>query len=317
MNARRRGAQAVRALASARSVEVFCAAVDAGSFTAAATQLGMTPAGVSRAIARHEEALGATLLRRTTRRMALTDEGRAYYASCREALALLEAAERELADARAAPRGLVRVSAPTTYGHYRLVPFVADLAARYPEVEVELNVQNRNVDVVAEGYDLAIRMGELGSSSLTARKLEDASLGVFASPEYLARHPRPRAPDDLERHALLGFIRPSSGRVLPWLFRARDGAPFEVAPRARVRVSDDFLASIGLARAGAGLVQAYHFLVAAEVARGELVEVLKPFAGRTRPFTLLQPAAGAGGRRLAVRLFADELAAWCARASAR
>lgn len=299
------------ALVAARWVELFCAVVEAGSFTAAARALGLTPAAISRAIAKHEAALGVLLFRRTTRRMQLTDEGAIYFERCREGLALLESAERAVTEVESRPRGLVRVSAPTTYGHYRVAPFVARFVERYPEVEVELHVENRNVDFVTEGYDLAIRMGELGDSSLVARRLEEGAIGVFASPDYLARRGKPRSAADLERHDLLGFVRPSTGRVLPWIFQERGGAPFEISPRSRIRCAGDFLACVTLARAGAGLVQGFRFLVARELASGELVEVLPKLAGRTRPFTLLQPPSP-GARRLAVRVFADELVKWCA-----
>lgn len=307
----KRGATKQRALVAARWVELFCAVVEAGSFTSAARALGLTPAAISRAIAKHEEALGALLFRRTTRSMHLTDEGRVYFERCREGLAVLEAAERAVTERESRPRGVVRVSAPTTYGHHRLGPFVAAFVERYPEVEVELHVENRNVDFVTEGYDLAIRMGELGDSSLVARRLEDAPVGVFASPAYLSRRGKPRGVEDLERHALLGFVRPSSGRIFPWIFREKGGEPFEIVPRASVRCAADPLACVSLARAGAGLVQCFRFLVEADLASGALVELLPRFAHRTRPFTLLAPP-DAGARRLAVRLFADELAAFAA-----
>ena len=290
-----------------RAVEVFVAAVEAGNFTRAAVQLGLTPAAVSRAIARHEAALGVRLFRRTTRTMHLTDDGRAYVERCRQALALLAEAERELTRRRGAPRGLVRLSAPTTYGHARVVPVVARVRARHPEIEVELNISNRNVDFVAEGYDLAVRMGEPADSELVAHKLMDATLGVLASPGYLEARGRPRRLEDLERHALIGFVRPSSGRVMPWIFRRADGSHVSVNPDGALRCTDDFVACVALARAGAGLVQAYHFLVADDLARGHLVEVLPGFAGRTRPFHLLQPPR----RELtpAVRVVADALIA--------
>lgn len=298
-------------LVSVRWVELFCAVAEAQSFTSAARRLGLTPAAISRAIAKQEAALGAVLFRRTTRSMHLTDEGRGYFERCREALALLEGAERALVDGDDALRGVVRVSAPTTYGPFRLAPFVAGFVERHPDVDVDLRLENRNVDFVTDGCDLAIRMGELADSSLLARRLEEASVGVFASAAYLARRGKPRTADDLERHALLGFVRPSTGRVLPWIFREKDGAPFEITPTVRLRCSGDPLANIALARAGAGLVQCFRFLVERDLAAGDLVEVLPKFAHRTRPFTLLQPPSARAPRR-AVRRFADELVAWAA-----
>ena len=295
------------AIASTRVVELFVTAVEAGNFTRAASRLGVTPAAVSRAIGRHEQALGVRLFRRTTRTVRLTDEGQTYYERCRQALALIDDAERELGHRQTAPRGLVRLSVPTTYGHTRVLPVIARLREAYPDVAVEIDVSNRNVDFVTEGYDLAIRAGVLDDSELVAHKLEDASLGVFASPTYLARHGTPRRVEDLDRHTRIAFVRPSTGRVVPWLFRRRDGAQFAMVPPADVRCSDDFLACITLARCGAGLTQAYHFLVEDDLARGTLVEVLRPLAGRSWPFTLLQPP-----RRtptLAVRLVVDGILA--------
>lgn len=290
---------------STRFLDTFCAVVEAGNFTAAAAILGLTPAAVSRTIAAHEEHLGVRLFRRTTRSMQLSDEGRAYYEPCRQALSLIEEAERGLAQKQTIPRGRIRISIPTTYGHYRVLPVIARFAAMYPDVSFDVNVANRNIDFVAEGYDLAVRVGELADSSLVSRKLEDAALGVYASPRYLKARGTPRQPKDLDSHVLLGFVRPSTGRVLAWLFEDKDGTPFEIAPSVSLRCSDDFLACVTLAREGAGLVQTYRFIVERDVAKGRLVEVLKPFSGRSRPFTLLEPS----GRipTLAVRLFTDAL----------
>lgn len=291
-----------------RNVEIFCAVVEAGSFTSAATELGITPAAVSRAIAVHEAHIGVQFFRRTTRSMHLTEEGQAYYEPCRQALTLIASAERTLSYKQTAPRGRIRLSVPTTYAHHRALAVVARFLEDYPDVSVEVNVSNRNIDFVAEGYDLAIRVGELSDSTLVARKLEDAELGVYGSPRYLSRRKPPEDPGELVRHKLIGFVRPSTGRLLAWLFKSADG-PFEIPVRATVRCSDDFLGCVTLAREGAGLVQAYRFIVEGMVARGELTEVLKCWAGRSRPFTLLQPS----GREptLAVRLFADAIvSAW-------
>lgn len=291
-------------LASLRFVEVFCTVVEAGSFTSAASELGVTPAAVSRSIARAEETLGVALFRRSTRSMRLTEAGQTYYEECRSALGILQSAEQRIAERSAEPRGTVRVSLPTTQS--RVLGFVSTFAQRYPKVEVEVEVDNRNVDFVARGFDMAIRAGDLADSSLVARKLGDETLGVFASPGYLARRGRPRSPAELERHDLIGFVRPSTGRTMPWLFLHREG-PFEIAPRGGARVSGDYLATLGLARAGAGLAQAFHFLARADVEAGTLVEVMPGFAGRTRAFTLLAPAGRVPS--LAARTFADELVA--------
>lgn len=294
-------------VASTRLVELFVTAVETGNFTRAANKLGITPAAVSRAIGRHEAALGVQLFRRTTRSVRLTEDGQAYFERCRQALTLIDEAERELTRRQQEPRGLVRLSAPTTYGHSRILPAVARFRAAHPQVAVEVDISNRNVDFVTEGYDLAIRAGELEDSELIAHKLEDATLGVFASPAYLARHGTPRTVEDLEKHTRIGFVRPSTGRVMPWVFRRKDGTHFAITPPADLRCSDDFLACITLAKHGAGVAQAFHYLVEDLLARGELVELLKSVSGRSRPFTLLMPPRRTPTR--AVRLVVDSLLA--------
>jgi DNA-binding transcriptional LysR family regulator len=283
-----------------RVVEAFCKSHETGSFTRAAALLGITPQAVSRAVARLEKSLGVTLFRRTTRRVSTTEEGLTYYALCQRALSLLVEAERELSLRRRAPSGVVRLSVPTTYGHHRLLPSLARFSERYPAVEVDLHVSNHNVDFVRDGYDLAIRMGKISDASLIMRKLGDFPLGVFASPGYLARAGVPETPTDLDKHACIGFVLPNTGRPLPWTFHQE---PTKYEPRPRYRVGDDVLAIITLARAGLGLIQTYDFLVAEDMARGALVEVLKTCRGGSRPFSLLYPRGVTQSR--AVRAMID------------
>jgi DNA-binding transcriptional LysR family regulator len=267
------------------NIEAFCRTHEAGSFTRAAEILGVTPQAVSRAVARLEKALGVTLFRRTTRHLSATEAGQHYYAVCQRALSLLVEGEREISHQRRAPSGAVRISVPTTYAH-RLVPALPHFAERYPGVAVDLHVANRNVDFVREGYDLAVRMGKIGDGGLVSRSLGSFPLGVFASATYLARAGAPRTPADLDRHACIAFVRPSTGRALPWTFHPE---PSRYEPRASYRVGDDALATIALARAGLGLVQTYDFLVAEDVARGTLVEVLHAYRGTSRQFSLIYP----------------------------
>jgi DNA-binding transcriptional LysR family regulator len=267
---------------------LFCRAVELGSFTAAAEAMGLTPAAVSRAIARLEERLQVKLFRRTTRRIATTDDGRLYYEQCKQALTQIQDAERVLGGAQVAPRGLLRISAPTTYAHYRLLPLVAAYSQQYAEVEIEMNISNRNIDFVEEGYDVAVRLGTLADSRLVARKLEDAALGLFASPAYLKRHAAPQSLDDLAQHRCIPFVLPSTGRMLPWLF-TQAGQELERTVSPAIRVSDDVLGCVTLALNGAGITQSYRFIVDHMVADGRLVEVLPQYAGRSRPFSILYP----------------------------
>jgi len=267
------------------NLEVFCRTFELGNFTRAAVDLGLTPQAASRALARLETYLGATLFRRTTRNLEPTDAGRAYYARCRQALDLLSAGERELADVGEGERGEVRISTGTPWGHHRLAARLAAFARAHPNINTTVQIDNRNIDFVRDGYDLAIRLGEIRDQTLVARKLGDFALGIYASPEYLAKNSAPRRAQDLARHTCIGFVMPGSGRLLPWELASGS----LTLPAVAMRVQGDVLGTIALARAGAGLVQTYEFAVERELARGELVEVLANERGATRTFSLLYP----------------------------
>ncbi|NUO74721.1 MAG: LysR family transcriptional regulator [Lysobacter sp.] len=267
-------------------VEAFANAVERGSLTAAATALGTTPSAISRAIARLETRLGVQLLRRTTRRLGLTESGRLYLEQSRAAFALIDEAERSLQGRGGELTGSVRLSVPTTYGHYRLPARLQAFARRHPRVRIELSIANRNVDLVAEGYDLAIRLGELPDSGLVARKLEDAPMCLVASPEYLERAGVPRDIDELAQHECLSFVMPSSGRVAPWILR-EDGRDRDWTPAGALRVSDDPLGMVSLSEQGYGICQSYDFIVGERLRAGRLSEVLPQARGRSRPFSLI------------------------------
>jgi DNA-binding transcriptional LysR family regulator len=286
------------------SIELFCLAAEQGSFTAAAATASVTPAAVSRSVSRLEERLGVRLFTRTTRQMRLTEAGRGYFEQCRQALNQLVEAEREASGHQVAPSGLLRISAPTTYGHYRLLPLLPGFRERFPAVKVEVNVSNRNIDFAEEGYDLAIRARATADSSLVSRLLEDTPLVVVASPDYLRRHGTPVTLDELQAHECIQFELPSSGRAIPWLFR-RDGQELELQTSGGYACSDDVTAGATLARHGAGVFQAYRFVVEEDLRAGRLVELLQDFGGRSRPHSLLYPH-----RRfvpLRVRAFVDYL----------
>lgn len=270
------------------TIALFCKAAELGSFTAAATALGLTPAAVSRGVGRLEERLGIKLFRRTTRSMSLTDDGRVYFEQCRAAIAQIDDAEKLISGLQTEPRGLLRISAPSTYAHYRLLPRLPEFRRLYPFIELDLNISNRNIDFVEEGYDIAIRQGTPPDSRLVARKLEDARVGVYASPSYLKRQGEPANLSELqsEAHTLIPFLLPSTGKPMPWFFLDK-GVPVEFAPRSDVKVSDEPLGCVVLARHGLGLVHTFEWI--AQSYDGKLVEVLQANAGRTRPFYLLYP----------------------------
>lgn len=287
------------------SIELFCRAATLGSFAAAAKASGITPSAVSRAIARLEAHLGASLFVRTTRKLSLTDDGILYFTHCQEALGRIGDAETSIRNHGSEAVGLLRVSMPTTYAHYRVLPRLHEFTARNPRVELELNVTNRQIDFIAEGYDLAIRLGEPPDSGLVGRKLEDAALGIYAAPAYLASMPPIRQITDLYAHRCLQFILPSNNRPMPWILMD-EGKAVDFAFNAQVRCSDDVLACLTLALAGSGLFQIYDFIAAPFVTRGQLSEAFPASRGRSRPFYALYPKQRQGSPKL--RIFMNFLA---------
>ncbi|ROS21362.1 LysR family transcriptional regulator [Raoultella terrigena] len=267
-------------------VEVFITVVEHGSFTAGAVVLSTTPSVLSRSVSRLEVRLGRQLLQRTTRRVSLTEAGRLYLEQARAAFTLLDEAGRDAQGQEGELTGRVRLSVPTTYGHYRLPPLLARFARQYPQVQVELNITNRNVDLVAEGFDLAIRLGQLPDSGLVARKLEDAALLLVASPDYLQRMGTPRTLEELQRHLCLPFVMPRTGRLAPWVFRD-GGADVDWLPASSIKTSDDVLGVVSLAERGMGICQSYEFIVRERMQRGQLIEVLPQYRGRSRPFSVI------------------------------
>lgn len=264
----------------------FCTSYELRSFSRAARLLGVTPQAASRSVGRLEQTLGVALFRRTTRAVTPTDAAATYYRIAKQAIELLRQAEQEAASPSGA--GRVRVSAPTTFAHHVLLPALSAFRAAKPEIEVDVDVSNRNVDFTAEGFDFAVRLGRIRERGFVTRQLGKAALGVFASPAYLARRSPPRSPDQLHQHACLTFIMPGTGRALPWTFAT---GPQAWTPQAGVRCAGDPLAVVSLARAGLGLVQTYDFVVARDLERGLLVEVLRDARGASRPFSVVYPEA--------------------------
>lgn len=286
------------------SIELFCLTAEQSSFTAAATLAGLTPAAVSRSVTRLEQRLGVRLFFRTTRQVRLTEDGRAYFLHCRQALNQLSEAERELSGQQRKASGTLRISLPTPLGHYRILPLLPQFRAQHPAVQLDVQLSDRNVDLLAEGYDLAVRGRSQPDSSLVARKLCEAELVVVATPAYLARAGTPQSLDDLAAHDCLQFLLPRNGQPVPWLFR-RDGADVELETSGQIHTREHLLSAVTLARHGGGLLQTYRFIVEDDLTRGTLVEVLASHGGRSRPFSLLYP--GARHMPLRLRVFIDFL----------
>lgn len=290
------------------SIELFCLAAELKSFTAAANSAGVTPAAVSRSVSRLEARLGVRLFVRTTRQIRLTDSGAVYFEQCQQALNQLVDAERVVSGGQLSPSGVLRISMPTPYGHYRVLPLLPEFRRRFPQVKVEAHLSNRNIDFAEEGYDLAIRGRNPADSNLIARKLEDAELVLVASPAYLKRAGKPRSLDDLQQHECIQFELPSTGRKIPWPFHVNgeaDDKVVELVTDGAYSCSEDVLGITTLARHGAGIVQTYRFIVAEDLKSGALVELLPQFGGTSRPFILLYPHARHLSSR--VKVFVDFL----------
>ena len=247
----------------------FRAVVDSGSITAAADQLGQTVSGISRALGRLEKKLATTLLRRTTRRLELTEEGQTFLARTRAILDAMDQAEDELLTRRQQPAGLLRVNAASPFMLHAIVPLVPEFSALYPKINLELNTDDLNVDLLAQRTDIAIRIGPLRDSSLHARPLCSSRLRVLASPAYLQARGKPRRVADLASHALIGNSQLPSLNL--WPLRGPQGDSYAVTPTMSASSGETMRQ---LALAGMGIVCLADFMTDADRARGDLVQLL-------------------------------------------
>jgi len=251
---------------------VFARVIDAGSFTAAAGQLGMSKSAVSKAIAALEDRLGARLLNRTTRRLALTEVGRAFYERCARIVAEAEEAELAVTHLQLTPRGTLRVNAPMSFGALHLGPALAGFLARYPDLKVDIELSDRFVDLLEEGYDLAVRIAAaLPDSSLIARRITVDDAVICASPAYWQRHGRPRVPADLASHACVTYAYNPNPRE--WPFVAADGRPIRVRVDGPLHTNNGE-ATLHVALAGLAVVRLPRFICGPELAAGRLEAVL-------------------------------------------
>jgi LysR family transcriptional regulator for bpeEF and oprC len=253
------------------AISVFVRVVEAKSFSSAAQQLEMTPSGVSRAISRLEESLGARLFFRSTRSLRLTDDGSAFYARCKEILADLTEATEALGYAKTKPAGKLRVAASSAVGRAALIPNLAEFEAKFPDIRLELTMCDFPFDLNEEGFDCAIRMGELADSSLIARKIGHFSNVLCASPAYLARHGVPTTIEHLKTHRTVNFVHPSTGKPSQWQFDSPSGR-VAVDVDAHMMINDGE-SVIQAAIAGLGIIQAPHCLAASALDKG-LLEII-------------------------------------------
>lgn len=256
-------------------IAVFVRVVEAGGFTAAADRLGLTQSAVSKSVGRLEERLGTRLLNRSTRRLSLTEAGAALYERGRRALAEIEEAELQVARLQTEPRGILRVSAPTSFGILHVAPLLPEFLDRYPALTVDLQLDDRLTDLVEEGFDCAIRIKELGDSTLVAKRLASCRQLICASPEYLKRAGTPTTPEQLKKHQVLVYTyRAALGE---WVLRGPDGKKTKIETSARFS-SNSGLALVQAALNGFGIVVPPAFYVGRELRERELVSIMDDYA---------------------------------------
>ncbi|MBO1518724.1 LysR substrate-binding domain-containing protein [Oceanisphaera pacifica] len=250
-------------------VSEFVAVAEAESFTQAAKKLNISTAQVSRQVSGLEARLSTKLFYRTTRKVSVTEAGQIYYQHCRQVLDGLEEAERTITNLQLVPKGKLRLTAPITYGEKTIAPLVNDFVQRYPELDVQMNLTNQKLDLVAEGFDLAVRLGKLEDSSMMAKRLSSRTQYVCASPQYIATYGEPKQPLDLEQHNCL------QGNLDYWRFQDQ-GKARNIRVSGNIRC-DSGWALLDAALKGIGIVQLPDYYVRSALASAELVPLLAQY----------------------------------------
>jgi DNA-binding transcriptional LysR family regulator len=269
------------------AMQAFLAVADLEGFAPAARKLGLSPSGVTRLIAALEEHLGARLLQRTTRSIALTDAGARYLARVRRILADVEEAEASIKDERTRPSGRLVISAPIGFGRLHVSPMMSEYLKRYPEVSGELRLTDRVINLVEDGVDLAVRIGHLADSSLVARHVGEMRRIVVASPGYLKAHGEPKTPEAIASHQTIQF---GATMASPDLRFVRDGKEVRVAPVPRL-LTNSADAAIQYAVAGGGLTRVLAYQAADAIRRGRLKIVLAKFEQPPLPIHVVYPTS--------------------------
>jgi len=269
-------------------IVAFVRVVEARSFVAAAQTLGMSPSAISKAVSRLEERLGARLLNRTTRSLSMTDLGVSFYERCRTALSQLDQAESEVSESRGIPRGKLRVDVPISLGRRILVPALPRFIQQYPELTIQMSMNDRVLDLVQEGIDAAMRVGQLSDSSLIARRVGSLRGVTCASPEFIERVGEPKDPGDLKPEHCIPMFKLGNNQVREWIFQ-KGSETRSVYPAGPLSFSDPESA-VAAAVSGAGFVRSLDFTVEAQIAAGLLVPVLQDWNdGAHWPVSVVYP----------------------------
>lgn len=288
-------------------MRTFCAVANATSFVKAAKQLGISPALTSKYVGQLEERLGVRLLNRTTRSLALTENGRAYLSRAERLVLEFDELETTVTDCESSPRGKIILTAPKTFGETKLTQAIAPFLKQYQDIEVDLRLTDRYVDIIDEGFDLAIRVGSLKDSSLIARKLTPIKIFVCATPQYLKEHGVPKTPRDLENHWCIGDSNMESAYSWPFII---DGEKIMIKTNGRFS-ANSVSATRAMALADLGIVTCPDHVVEADVKAGRLVLLLEDYTAFDLGLYALYPH----NRHLPVkvRVFIDFLAQWFAK----
>jgi LysR family transcriptional regulator, regulator for bpeEF and oprC len=274
-------------MADLRTLAIFVKVAERKSFVRAAADLGMTQSGVSNAIKRLEEQTGTRLLARTTRRVSLTEDGAAFFERCRQALADIDEAELVLKEARLGPSGNLRIDMPVSFGRLKVLPLLGTFQAQYPDIKLRVTFNNRYIDLVEEGVDIAVRLGQLQDSSLIARRLSGTQFSLVGAPDYFAKHGKPKRIDDLAAHDCLAFTYLETRLARPWRF-SEGGIEKTLMPQGTMSFSDG-AAVCDAAVAGYGLAQLQGYFADALIASGALIAVLRKFEPELEPIWLVYP----------------------------
>jgi len=284
------------------AIEAFVKVVEAGSFACAADRLGVSVSSVSRHVTELEAHLGARLLNRTTRTLSLTEVGRAFHERSVQLMADLDEAEEAAGAGAVVPRGTLRLTCGVTFGTRHLAPAVAEFMTRYPDMRFDLELSDRIVDLVDEGFDAAVRIGPIGGMNLVGRRVGATTLVCCAAPAYLARRGEPRAPEDLAAHTCLTYAyAPLAGQ---WPFRGADGSARNVRVNGPAHANNgSFLAALAIA--GVGIAYEPDFIVGPDVQAGRLVPLMRAFVPAPSGINVVYPSR----RHLSakVRAFTDFL----------
>ena len=287
-----------------QAMQVFTRVVDTNSFTRAAETLDLPRASVTTIIQNLESFLGTRLMHRTTRRLSLTPDGAAYYERCVRILADVEETETSFQSGNKKPHGKLRIDMPGTIGRLLVIPSLSEFHTRYPDIDLQLGLTDRPVDLLQEGVDCVVRVGALQDSSLVARRIGIFEGVTCAAPDYLQKYGTPRTLDDLESHSAVNYFSSRTGRVIDWAFKV-DGKEVEVKMKGSVSVNDaDAYVTCGLE--GFGLIQPALFMVLPHLQSGQLVEVLPEIKPMPMPISAVYPHS----RHLSpkVRVFVDWIA---------